>query len=442
MRTGQWATLIDDRLWGNFLSDLDLWWMVRPALENPRSWRTRRADRIVPRSGKPLRMLQVSRAGSGLAVTRTENQMRVLRPVLEAIEAGFDSRPLLVTPRQYLAHMASPKTEAARVTAQGVAVLKRLDHSDRIPRWTNIVAKANLTRMAARQIPLEEFDWLLISTQHDPHVRAVVARAREIGLPVVYIPHAPLASNPQYLDLPVDFAGVRGDLEAEYYARFSDGAASGIVPIGNPATGFMDRALAPIGPEFPVVLAVSPFHLEILQRIIEVVELSGLKDVVVAPHPGSNRKQLSRLVPRDWRIAPPSIRTSQLLSDGVRALIQHSSGVAWEALAMGIPTADIRLGEPRPNYPFLDNAAAIPALRSPQEVRQFVERAAHVRLQDREGLREYARSWCACDGPSSVSMALELLDRARHEGARATPIIDGWAPDGPASVMSEIAPAL
>src|SRR5699024_8914856 len=145
--------------------------------------------------------------------------------------------------------------------------------------------------------------------------------------------------------------------------------------------------------------------------------------VVVAPHPRSDRAVLQRILPAGWSLAEAG-RTVELLLEGPRWVIQCASGVSWESAVLGIPTGDIRFDDQRPVYPHLDDETAFPALRTADDVRRFVTRAATA---DRASIREAALRWCGLDGSDSIERARALLTSVSSPLPR---IVDAWAPGG------------
>jgi hypothetical protein len=299
--------------------------------------------------------------------------------------------------------------------------------------WRTVLAKTDFLLRAYRGMDLRAFRAVLVATQHDPQIRALLWAAREQGVPIVYLPHAPVADNPQYSDLPVDVAGLRGPAERSFYAR-SYGVEEGSMPVvGNTASDVLRSPLPDLSGAPHGVLALSPNREDVIRRVIGLVAESGEDNVLVAPHPRSDREQIRGLLPARWRMSAEP-RTLDVLRRGVRFVLQYSSGVAWESAALGIPTANIRLDGDVVNYPFLTDMTAFTEVRSPEDVRAFIAGAPRV---DRDRLRACAREWCAHDGADAVVRARELLARAGQSGTAGHRLLDGWAePDGPALLRS------
>ena len=68
------------------------------------------------------------------------------------------------------------------------------------------------------------------------HARALVLAAREAGIATVYIPHAPVISDARLVDLPVDYAGLRGPAEVDHYESLG-APGKRLTVVGNPAMG-------------------------------------------------------------------------------------------------------------------------------------------------------------------------------------------------------------
>lgn len=413
-----------------------LLWCVRPQLDLHRL----RAPLPPEVLSKPLRTRILSvpdhvRYGSMLVATETVNQRRALerliRPSAEPVK--------LMNPR--------PELREGIVTAEAVTSAQQRLRSALAGRAQEPVIasfevqlqKLALTLAMYRSADLSAYSGVIVSTQHAPTLRALIAVANEQSVPVMYVPHAPVADNCAYLDLPAAYVGLRGGGERGFYA-----SALGIRPdlldtVGNLASDVLEHPLPGIRADAPGVLALSPAPAPTIRRIFDAVSGTGLGGMTVAPHPRSNLDDIRALLPNGWSLHE-SGRTLDLLAGGPPFVLQFSSGVAWEAAALGIPTAEIRLDGSPVNYPFLADEEVFPPIRTPGQAHEFAERARRGRV-DRLRLRRHAEAWCECDGDAAAERLSTLIDRVAAERGRDRPqrLHDGWSGGGAALAGSWIA---
>ncbi|WP_162621898.1 hypothetical protein [Microbacterium suaedae] len=306
--------------------------------------------------------------------------------------------------------------------------LERVDRTELVASWRHA---ANATAREIRRlegVDLSEYEFVLLARQTHPLLRALILRAEQQNVPVVYVPHSPLTDF--QVDLPVSLAAMRGEAEVDHIASVTGADVSRMAVVGNPATD-VTRADPP-ALTGPPVFAVSPDPEPLLRRMFSLLSDAGLESVVVAPHPRSDVAMLERLMPRTWSLRRGG-RTVDLLREGPRCVLQASSGVAWESAALGIPTADIRLDIQSPVYPFLRDERAFPAIRRPEDVRDFTEGVFSI---DRDALRKRALLWCASDGSEAAGRLRDLLRAPRPADER---IVDAWAPGGVLRTASPLA---
>lgn len=357
------------------------------------------------------------RYGDGLVVTRAANEVRTVTPILGS--RGVPVHPFPTSARAGRAAAASSAVSDVKDWIRDV--LTRLGRQDLREGWfdTAIATQALLDRYASAR--LSDYRYVLVARQSHPFVRALVASALAQDVAVAYIPHSPLTW--WQVDLPVTHAGVRSDAERRRIATDTGADTDRITVIGNPSTDILASGGADTR-SARGVLALSPEPAGRLSRIVGLLRDAGLRDVLVAPHPRSDLRVVKRLIPADWTLVERG-RTVELLKSGAPWVIQCSSGVAWESAALGIPTADVRLDDRTPDYPFLTNEAFVP-VTSPTDVRAFVKSAAEA---DRTALQAAAREWCSVDGEEAARRGREFLESIAP-GPTPSPIADAWAPGG------------
>ena len=418
-------------------SDVEaLLWCMRPTLD---LYRLRQplpeSVRKIPVVERSFRPAEHVRFGRFLVVTETTNQWRAVErlvssatlPVAVPVPSAADRE------ETFTALGVSNAIERMAVALDG-----RVDAPVR-ESLENQLYKVALALRNARALDLGSFAGVLVSTQHSPIIRALLVAAREQSAPVVYVPHAPVADNGAYWDLPVSYAGLRGRGEQDYYRDQLGISPNDVDIVGNLATDVLSRPMPPIDADAPGVLAVSPHAEEITRALFSTIGSRDLGPMIVAPHPRSDLDQLRAIMPSDWRLHEGG-RTLDLLRGGAPFLFQFSSGVAWESAAFGIPTATIRLADDPVNYPFLANETIYPPIRSSEDAQRFAH-AARAHLVDRRSLRHHAEQWCARDAEPAMRALFSLLDRVAAAPREDEPHIihDGWVGGGAALGRSWIA---
>lgn len=259
--------------------------------------------------------------------------------------------------------------------------------------------------------------------------RILIAVMEERGVPIVHIAETQVTSWVK--DLPAGYVGLRGRREAEYYEREHGVPASRIAVVGNPTTDMLRLPMPTINPGSPGVLALSNYSDELIESAIRSVIRVGVKELIVAPHPSSDRTRIAAQLPQGWTLNERG-STLDLLMTGPSYLLHSSSGVAWEAAALGIPVADIGaapdgvIGQ----YPFLEDPDLSVPADDARTLREFLDPERLVGI-DRNRLRNAAMRWCDSDGDESRARIRGLIEEARLGGPR-TMLLDGWRSGGPA----------
>lgn len=258
------------------------------------------------------------------------------------------------------------------------------------------------------------------STQH-PFCRVAVAACRSLGVPSIYVPHAPTALNRTYADIPHDRAFLRGTADRDYYVSLgADPKAIDVV--GDPMFA-LPESREPVGE--PVILLATGVDrpLEELVRTFELVRASGVAQfgrVVVSPHP-RGRGEVQRLAPRfGFEVVEVGKRTSHMLVELNVALmlVERSSGVSLEALVAGVP---VLLLSHRPNYLFeveLGLTAADSSIELSSAVAEIAEREPTERVH-----ADKVELFVSASG----EQALEAVTRlATHAPVASSGVVDSW----------------
>ncbi|MDZ7673836.1 MAG: hypothetical protein U5K30_02025 [Acidimicrobiales bacterium] len=261
---------------------------------------------------------------------------------------------------------------------------------------------------------------IVVSSQHNANARALLSIAARNGIPSVYVPHTAGSRLREYRDLPCNLALLRGEGDRSFYAALG-APTGGLVVSGNPSVA--PTAATPIDPRLGPVLALSPDPPEDLGELIAVTA-SAWPTGIIAPHPRVGRALLHRLAPPGWSIHEG--RTFELLEHGPFAVIQHSSGVGWEALALGLPVIQLDFPGKPADYLYLDDPV-VARVTGSAKLHAVLERA-----RDHDGNEEarlerrlLAERWCARTGADAAEhMARQILEPST--ATCGTTLLDGW----------------
>lgn len=304
-----------------------------------------------------------------------------------------------------------------------------VDEVDRALSTLRVVPKvqiARLVRQAAREmiwtrrlLEDQEICRVLVATQHNVQARAMAVVAREAAVPSVYVPHAPVANNREYADLPVDYAALRGREEIEHYANLG-ADRNRLVTVGNMA---LDRRVDQlIEQSGPAVVAPSPWSKERVEKFLNMVDEGVVQNFLVCPHPRSNVANIKEVLPERGKIVDAGTTWEQLI-DGASVVIQSSSGVALEALLMGLPVIEVRWDGSIPSYPIIREPYVYFANDGQDIARILGLLESGEADEQRHGRRVWARQWCAAVGHEAEERLASLLQaNLRSTGF----LIDEW----------------
>lgn len=265
---------------------------------------------------------------------------------------------------------------------------------------------------------------VVVSSGGAPRVRALIHAARQAGVPTVCIPHAPqLTDIRRSGDLPWDYAGLRGPAEIAYLAEQGVDAERldviGNATVGGGAPPILDPERAPaFAPSKEWVSPVGP--------LVELVHDALGDRVAVSCHPASQGNGEGVAFPTGWQVWEG--RTYDLLRTGPPVVLQQSSGVALEALHLGIPVIQLHI----PGRP-----TVFPLIREPfcrfcttsGELAAAVAEAREMAVDDarRAELIAWSREWSSPVGDDADEQAAQLVQRAAVEGPGGA-IWDSWNP--------------
>ena len=367
-----------------------------------------------------------STRGGCLFLASTVNQRRALEPVWAHFGPESRESSLQIAPD---ADRLEELAGGAEVLAERFIVAAK-DERFRLP----LTPKRVYRQLFSCAYAVAHFEAILravspsaaiVATTHSAHARALMLAAREAGIATVYIPHAPVISDARLVDLPVDYAGLRGPAEVEHYETLG-APGKRLAVVGNAALGERDPELTKQRVREPV-LATGTDDSETLRATIELAHSVLGERCVVSPHPRADHDSLRELMPDGWRLWDG--RTFDLLQRDPPVLIQSSSGVALEGLTLGIPTIELSFPKAEPNYPFLRDPPVLFASNT-EQLRRALRRARGLRRWPwrRKRLVEWSEKWVSATGEAAAAAAAELLERAAATGPHPDgPIWDAWS---------------
>jgi len=400
--------------------------MLEVPFENRHSDPTRIAGaircvrRALMRSAGP----NLTRVGS-IAFLETSVQMRrVLAPIIEALVPDHGTAIPVYLPPLGLAAMRAAQRASSDVLgayhdwfrANGVPIPPML--------WEELLKVELIARRAqAASLGDQGIEALVVATQQNGCTRAVIAASHSSGgTTTYYLPHAPVAENARYADLPVDLALLRGTAEAAYYRRLGVQDGKRVHVVGDPA--FSLPSPPPRTDVQHLVYAPSTYSDAILAADVAVIQSAVDRPVMVSLHARMRGAGAAKLFPPTWRILPSQPTTANLGDHGASALIQHGSGVGLEALVLGVEVIDLRAKGDPPTYPYLQSPH-VQVVHDGPTLRDALARLP-ARRAEQESRREFARAWCAESGPNAAVAAANIIRSTKHEGHCENVLLDGW----------------
>lgn len=395
-----------------------LTWCLIPELKLAHTWQPANFRLRVYRLTEPSTYMNVLSDESSLAIFTTENQRRNLAPIFPKQE-----------PQTFTKHDLTKATDTKAIKAQvktvldyGAQQIRQTESSAHLHHWRHLVHDTHKNmHLALNVLKARQPDLVFVSTQHDSRVRAWLLAAQSLDIPSVYIPHAPVANNNFYHDLPVSHAALRGQAEVDYYRDHLNLTDPRVVAVGDVSLESDNPLKQAYDPNLPGILALSPVPKERLELIVSLVVEADLKSLVVAPHPRSDINMLRELTPAAWRINIGE-RTADLMARGAAFVIQSSSGVALESAALGIPTANLVLNDEIPNYPLHLDPQLVTPVSTGEELAAFVDRALSDGALATMTMNASVR-WREATGDASRRILRDFLETRDRDTSF---IYDGW----------------
>jgi hypothetical protein len=287
--------------------------------------------------------------------------------------------------------------------------------------WQQLLNAAIHQALFAAIFDMAGVSRVVVSTQHSLGARSAIAASRQLGIPSIYVPHAPVALNRYYSDLPTDVAGAWGPNEQEHYRSL--GADVDRVQVVGSAMHDLasDVGHAPVSRSRRVLVAPSAWSDARLREFVSLCSSAIRGPFAIAPHPRNPVELIRAAAPRRAVVlAGPT--STHLASFG--ALVQCNSGVALEGLLASVPVINFNPFDVTPNYPMI-RAPYVPEVRTKAALRSVLTSALTSRAAPLRGpARDWARGWCAFSGADAETRLRELVHSAeRHD----EPVLDGWA---------------
>jgi hypothetical protein len=238
------------------------------------------------------------------------------------------------------------------------------------------------------------------------------------------MPHAPVANNPWYHDLPMHWALLRGSAEKTVYENLGSDP-NRVRLIGDPSfEAATSKSTIPVS-EHRVLYAVSAEDENSLSGDVCLVTDAGCREVVVSMHPRlRGRADLQRLFPKNWAINELPSTYQLMISRPPVAVIQHGSGLGLEALSLGLPVIDICNPGRSPNYHYL-NSPLIPSVSTSDQLRNVIAEV-DLRPEAKRERRMYANRWVGATGEEAAIMAARAISEIVDSAVPSSVLLDSW----------------
>lgn len=278
-------------------------------------------------------------------------------------------------------------------------------------------------RFAKVRLPDQGVSTVVVASQQNSSIRAMLSVAHRQGVASCYIPHAPTAYNQIYRDLPTTHALLRGIEDVYVYRHLGAKPADRLIVVGNPAAEPGPSPGSP--PSSDIVYAPSTHHVDVIRADIAVILEACDQPIKVAMHPLMDLATYQDLLPPTWQVVSAPDTLSYLRQHGAKALIQHSSGVALDALTLGIDVVDLCDPGGHPNYHFM-REPHVQIVTDGNELRNALQ-ALPGRAEASTQRAEYARRWCADDRPAAELIVDAIQSAHAERGGDSEVLLDGWS---------------
>jgi len=260
---------------------------------------------------------------------------------------------------------------------------------------------------------------VIVGSQNNASVRALLSVVHHQHVSSYYIPHAPTADNAFYHDLPTNWALLRGASEVEFYRGLGATPLDHLAAVGNP--GEPVSHATPPNSSSVVYAASAP---EVIQGDIDVIYHAIRSPIKVSLHPRMRSHAYRRMFPSAWEIIDAPDTSTYLRRHGAKAVVQHGSGVGLEALSMGLDVIDLCHPQDRPNYPYIIEPY-VQIVHDVSSLRKAMDKLS-VRAGGRLERIDYAHSWCNESSIDVVRSIADLVEQSSTCDTAGGVLLDGW----------------
>lgn len=389
------------------------------------SWLGRRQQglRSFARSMRRASGPYLVRVGPVLLVSTSHQNLRVLQPLRTGLEAVFGAAIPVQLPEL-------PLAVARRTLGGGARLASALQSTRRQITGVGVsgfdeVARTTVGHLARARLLLASTppQAVVVASQHNSVSRALLAAADETGgIETWYVPHAPVADNLAYRDLPVDFAMLRGGAERRFYERLGADAHR-MFDVGDPSVP--GEAALSFERHGPVVVAGTVTTGDVLAAHLRVIAEANLPSVIFRPHPRAEPSQDRLAADLGWEVVRDRSTFEVLWTRRPSVLVQIQSGVGLEALRVGVPVVNL-VGPDEPmNYPYLDS----PFVASVSTTDELVAALDRFQFSETDPVerRTYAWSWSSAVGPEAVERFVEAASRCLAQTTAPRRLVDLWS---------------
>lgn len=379
--------------------------------------KARTAFKSIARSVHPYAGPKLSLLGTTLFVSTSQQNARVLDPIAEALAASSSVvrpqlSPLSVRHWQQIRHAASRASDAL------VEQFQLANDSELMEQCLSVAI--TLFRVS-RLVTSLGVRTIVVGSQHNPSSRAVLATSTiHPDLRTVYIPHAPVADNVAYKDLPVHYALLRGLAEVSFYKSLGADEANMRV-VGMPT--LPDHADSVERDSSTVVVIGTMGDPPSLQRWSAIVDEGANTEIVLCPHPRATERFLEAAYPVHWRRSTHKYACDHLRREGAKVVVMKSSGTGLEALFLGIPVVELCEPGCKPNYPFISEPYVSIASSSDELTRALLSTSSI----DYSARHRYARDWIFAVGSQATRFAIDAIREIGVDCGRPEAwLLDSW----------------
>ena len=254
---------------------------------------------------------------------------------------------------------------------------------------------------------------IVVLSQHSVTSRALIWVARKKNIRVIYLPHAPTATNVMYHDMPVHVAGLWSYRDQSIYRDLAASPAAGLLVLGNPTLQSKQLTEIRQQPESGrYIFAPSPHAADNLVRQIKLINEFQLTKLDVCMHPRMDDRVMAGLLSEHLSCSFEFQRDRVADLSGVGDVILCcSSGVALDGLKNGSLIVDLTAPNVRLNYHYLEDDIIMQYRNL--SLTQIREKITAVRSDPSQYLiaaRTFFDNWMSYTDEDALIRIKEMLD--------------------------------